>query len=257
MMGLCDQETLRTPPSMYRRPRLFVPLMASDTLNPSLLKLCSHLHIGGGLFGAPKPLVTAPLPLVKPLLCPLLVTLPKSCWPRVALVGFGGSKPNRSLLILLPPPVEMLVSVSGARGSKSLSESELSSNPSSLVPTDGLNASSVLLIWKRINKVVVKIVITDNLHAIVVLPDSEYHFSEVRSVQSVLVTFRSTADHHCWVTRHQFLKKQQLTLNSATLNCGAPNHTQVWRLGTIHIVVVAVDVVIIAGVVIMAIDTIL
>ena len=101
------------------------------------------------------------------------------------------------------------------------------------------------------------IVITDDLHAIVDLPDSEYRFSEVRSVQSVLVTFRSTADHHCSVTRHQFLKKQQLTLNSATLTRATSNRTQVWRLGAIHIVVIAVNVVIIAGVVIMAIDTIL
>lgn len=97
--------------------------------------------------GAPNPFVVPLLPLVNParllLLLLLLFALVNSCWPKLC---FGGSNPNRSLLILLPP-IDGL-SLSGARGSKSLSESEFSSRPSILVPTEGLNASSVLLIWR-------------------------------------------------------------------------------------------------------------
>lgn len=60
---------------------------------------------------------------------------------------FGGSKPNKSFVILLPFPFPFVVSLSQALGSKSLSESEFNNKPSNFVPTLGFNASNVLFIW--------------------------------------------------------------------------------------------------------------
>lgn len=76
------------------------------------------------------------------MLLPFMLLVENNCWPNVC---FGGSKPNKSFVIL------WLVSFSSARGSKSLSESELIKRPSNLVPTLGLNASSVLFIYEMEN----------------------------------------------------------------------------------------------------------
>lgn len=54
-----------------------------------------------------------------------LLLVKNSCWPKL----FDGSKPNRSLLMALRPLLR-LSCISSARGSKSLSESELSNSSS-------------------------------------------------------------------------------------------------------------------------------
>lgn len=101
-----------------------------------------NLHNGGGLTWCPFSVPFTPFVW--------LTGLVNKCCPIV----FGGSKPKKSFEILLPFPFDddvvvddELVSLSSARGSKSLSESEFSSKPSNFVPTLGFNASNVLLIW--------------------------------------------------------------------------------------------------------------
>lgn len=98
------------------------------------LKLISvrswNSHNGGGLVGGAFMDILV-VPLVK-------LPLENNCCP----CDFGGSKPNKSLEILLPLLMPLLImSASSALGSKSLSESEFNSNPSSFVPTDGFSES--------------------------------------------------------------------------------------------------------------------
>jgi hypothetical protein len=102
------------------------------------------LHSGGGLAG------DCPLKAEFPFVMLPLDKLPdvNKVWPK----DFGGSNPNKSLVILLP------LSDSSARGSKSLSESEFKSNPSSFGPTLGFRASSVLLICDFVMKAGKKII---------------------------------------------------------------------------------------------------
>lgn len=87
-------------------------------------------HNGGGLVGGAFMDIFV-VPLVK-------LPLENNCCP----CDFGGSKPNKSLEILLPLLMPLLIiSASSALGSKSLSESEFNSKPSSFVPTDGFSES--------------------------------------------------------------------------------------------------------------------